>query len=95
MYSLDMAFFLIFSIDENIILIYNDKNIKLFCKNLVNIALKICQNVDQSKKYYLILKMAVSNPENFVLLIFFVNFHPMISTHDVKLDKLPSLPQLV
>ena len=37
-----MAFCFIFSIDENVIPIYNDKNSKLFCKNLIDIALVGC-----------------------------------------------------
>ncbi len=35
-----MAFFLIFDIDENVIQIYNNEDIKLFYQNLVDIALE-------------------------------------------------------
>ena len=86
-----MVFFLVFGIDKYIIQIYNDKNIKLFYKNLNNIVLKSYQSVSQSKKYYLILEIIVSGPESYFLLILFANSYPVISINEVKLDKLPSL----
>ena len=73
-----MAFTLIFGIDKNIIPRYNDKNIKFFWKNLIDIALENCQNIGQPKKYYLIFKIIVSGLENYFPFIFFINSHLMI-----------------
>ena len=79
----------------DIIQIYNDKNIEFFRKNLINIALECCWSIGQSKKYYLIFKMAVSGPESSLSLISFANFHLVIGTAEVELGKLPCLPQLI
>ena len=86
-----MAFFFIFDIDEDIIQIYNNKNIKLFRKNLINIALENCQSDNQPIGYYLILKIAISDLKNDFLLISFANSHLVIGTYEVELDKPPSL----
>ena len=88
-----MAFFLIFDIDKNIIQIYNDEDIKFLYKNPVNIALEYCQSIGQSKRYYQILEMTISGPENCFLLIIFVNSHLVIDTCKIELGKLPSLSQ--
>lgn len=34
--------FLLFSVDENIVLIHNNKDIELFDKDFINISLKAC-----------------------------------------------------
>ena len=91
-YCLDMAFALIFGVDEDIIQIHNDKDIKLFRENLIDIALKCCQSVGQSKRHYLIFEVAVSGPESSLLLISFVNSHTVIGTGEVELGKPPYLP---
>lgn len=50
-----MTISVIISGDEDIILIYNDKDIKLLNKNLVDIFLKACWYFYQSKRYQLVL----------------------------------------
>ena len=92
MYCLDVAFSLVFGIDEDIIKIHNDKDIKFFCKDLIDVALECYQSVSQSKKHHLILKMVVSSPESSLLLISFANSYPVIGIGDVELGKLSSLP---
>ena len=44
-YCLDVAFSLVFSVDENIIQIHNDKDIKFFRKDLIDVALECCRSV--------------------------------------------------
>ena len=95
MHRLDVAFFFVFGVDKDIIQIHNNKDIKRFRKDLIDIALEYCRNVGQFKKYYLILEMTVSSPESSFLLISFVNSHPMIGIGEVKLGKPPSSPQLI
>ena len=91
MHSLDVTIFFVLTIDKDIIKIHNNKDIKLFYKDLVNIALEGCQSIGQSKKHYLILKMAVSSSESSFLLIFFANSHPVIGIGNVELGKSPGL----
>ena len=94
-YGLDMTFFFVFDIDENVIQIYNDKNIKLFCKDLNNIALEGCQSISQLKEHYLILKITISTLESCFPLIFFANSYLIIGTYEIKLGKLSHLPQSI
>ena len=95
MHCLDKTFSFVFGVDENIIQIYNDKDIELFRKDLIDIALEGYRSVGQSKRYYLILKVAVSGLEGSFPLISFANSHLVIGIGEVKLDKSPSLPQLI
>ena len=92
MYCLDVAFSLVFGIDEDIIQIHNDKNIEFFRKDLINVVLECCWSIGQSKKYHLILKVAISGPESSFPLIFFPNSYPLIGTSEVELRELPCLP---
>lgn len=77
-------------IDKNIIQIYNDKDIKFFNKNFVDLSLKVCQYIYQSKKYYPILKVAIPNLKNCLQYVFFANSHLVVCTSKVELDKLSS-----
>ena len=90
-----MALSFIFSIDKNFIQIYNNKNIKLFCQNFIDITLKTCQSVSQPEKYYLILEIIISSQESYFSFIFFINAYLIISIHKVKLSKPSSLFQSI
>ena len=90
-----MGFYLVLGVDEDIIQIHNNKDIEPFHKDFIDIVLKYCQSVNQFKKYYLILKVIVSCLESNFLLISFANFYPVICTSEIKLNKPPSLPQLI
>ena len=54
----------VFNINHNIVQIYNNKNIKLFSKNFIDVTLKSEQNIEKSKNYDLIFKMAILDPKN-------------------------------
>ena len=90
-----MLFSLVFNIDKDVITIYYHKNVKFFCQNLVNIALKRGRCIGQSKKHYLILKMAIIDPKDRLLFIFFSDLHPMIGIGQVKLSKTLSPAQSI
>lgn len=83
-----MFFFFIFNIDENIIKIYNNKNIKFFYQNLINVALKSNQYIDLYKKHYLILKVAITGPKYRLLFIAFSDLPLIISISLIKRDKI-------
>ena len=95
MHCLDVVFAFVFSVDQDIIQIHNNEDIKLFRKNFIDIALEYCQNIGQSKRYYLILKVTVFGPESRFSLIFFANSHLVIDTDKIKLGKPPSFPQSI
>ena len=95
MYCLDVTFSLVFGVDEDIIHIHNDEDIEFFRKDLIDIVLECCQSVGQSKKHYLILKVAVSGLESSLLLISFANSHPVVGTGELELGKLLCSPQSI
>ena len=94
-YCLDMAFALIFGVDEDIIQIHNDQDIEFFRKNLIDVALECCRSIVQSKKHYLIFEVAVSDPESSFPLISFANSHLVIGTGKIELGKPLCLPQSI
>ena len=71
-------FSLALNIDENIIKVYDNKDIKLFYQNLVDIVLKYGWCIGPAKKHYLILEIAVMGLESHLLFIAFFDFHIMI-----------------
>ena len=75
--------FTIFSIDQDVIQIYHNKDIKLFSKNLIDIALKTGWGIGKTKAYDQGLEVAVSGMEGRFLLVALSDFHPMISTSEI------------
>ncbi len=90
-----MTLYFIFGVDKNVIQVYNDKNIKLFCKNYIDIFLKNDWYISQSKKYYLIFKAVILDPKNCLLFITFSDLYLMIGNNEVKLGKPPCLTQSI
>ena len=90
-----MFFSLGFGIDEDVIKIYYYENVKLFYKNLVNVALERSRCVGQSKKYHLILEMAIAGPEDCFSFISFFDLHPIIGIGQIELGETSSPTQLI
>ena len=59
----------VFVKDNNIIYINNDKIIKLFDQDLIDITLETGQYIRKSKRNYLVLEVAISSPESRFLFI--------------------------
>ena len=72
-----------FGVDENFIKIHYYKNVKLFYQDLVDIALEWCQCVSQSKKYHLILEMAVAGSKSCFPFITFFDSHLMVGISQI------------
>ena len=89
-YGLNMRMSQIFSVDQYIIKIYNNKNIKLFSQNLVDIFLENDRSIKEAKGYDLIFKMRVLDQKISLLLITFTNPYLIIGVHQVQLDEPPS-----
>lgn len=77
----------VFGIDQNIIQIHVNKDIKFLNKNLVNIILKTSWCIKKTKKQDLVLKVTVSGTKGCFLLITFSNSHPMIGTNEIQIYK--------
>lgn len=79
----DMALFKIFSINQNVIQIYNNKYIKLFGQDLIDVAMEAGQRIKEIKKHYLVLEMTVLGLENRFLFVIFLNPHLVIGVCQV------------
>ena len=83
-----MSISIIFSVNQDVIQVHNDKNVKLFCKDLVDLFLEACWYVCLAKKHYLVLKVTISSPEHAFLLLLFADFHLMVGIGEVELGEL-------
>ncbi len=81
----------VFGIDQDVIQIHHNKDIKLFSKDLVDVALKTSGCVGKSEGHYLVLEVAVSGAEGRLPLVTFLESHPMIVTSEIQLGKLLGL----
>lgn len=66
-------------IDENldVIEVHIDKNIKFFTR-FFNIALEVGKSIGKTKRYKLVLKIAMLYLKSFILLTFLLNFYLII-----------------
>lgn len=79
-YNIHIWLAMVFGIDQDIVQVYNNKNIKLLGKDFINIALKAGKNIKESKKHDMVLKMAISSLKNRLLFIAFTNSILVMST---------------
>ncbi len=77
----------IFGIDQDVIQIYHNEDIKLLSKDLIDITLKTSGCVGKSKGHYLVLKVAVSGAKSRLPLVTFSDSHSMIDTNEIQLSK--------
>ena len=85
--NINMGLSLVLGINEKIIEKNIGKDVKLFGQDLINITLEAGQYVEERKKYYLVLKIAISSLESRFLFNPFFNSLLMVSTYEVELDK--------
>lgn len=78
----------VFDIDQDILQVYNHKNIKLLGKNIIDITLQASRSIRESKKYELVLKVAMLSPKIYLLSIAFINSHLIISTSQFQLSEM-------
>ncbi len=73
-----MFFLFSLDIDKNIIQVNDNKNVKLLCQDLNDIALKRDWYIHQAKKYYIVLEIGIIGPESQFLFIAFLDFYLLI-----------------
>ena len=86
--GIDVSMAWVLSVDEDVIEVNNDEDIKFLGQDLVNVALEAGRGVGQPKRHYLVLEVAVSSPESRLPFIALFYPHPMVSTCEVELGKL-------
>ena len=74
-YNLNMRLSGIFDINQDIIQVYNNKDIKLLSQYLINVFLEGGWSIRYAKKHDLIFEMTVSSFERYFLFIVFTNSH--------------------
>ncbi len=85
-----MLFTFVLGIDEDVIEVHYDKNVKLLYQDLVNIALEYDWYVGQSKRHHLILEMAIPGLKGYIPFIIFPNPHSMVGISQIKLGETSS-----
>ncbi len=81
----------ILSIDEDVIEIHHNKNNTLLYQDLIDVALECGRCVSQSKRYHLVLEIAIEGPEDRLSFISFPNPHLMVGISQIELGKMSSL----
>ena len=62
--GIDVSLAWVLNVEENVIKVNNDKDIKFLGQDFINIALKAGRCVRQPKKHYLVLEVAVLSQES-------------------------------
>ncbi len=87
LYCLDVGLSWILSIDQDVIQVHYNEDIKLFSENLVDVALKTGGCIGKAKEHYLVLEVAISGAKGCLPFVTFSNLHPMIGTSQIQLGK--------
>ena len=82
-----MIISIIFGVNQDVIQVHNDEDVKLLRKDLVDVPLEACWCVCQTEKHHLILEVAISSPERCFPLVSFADFHLVVCTGEVELCK--------
>ena len=77
----------IFGINQDVIEVYNNKNIKFFRQDFVNIALEAGGGVKRTKRHNLVLEIVVPYLKNCFPLVTLLDTHLMICVYSVQLSK--------
>ncbi len=88
--SFYVLFSLAFGVDEDIIKVHYHQNVKLLYQNLVDVDLESGRYVGHSKKYYLVLEMAIAGPESYLLFIAFFDPHLIVRISQIQLGETSS-----
>lgn len=81
----------VFGINQDVIQIHNDKNIKFLDKDLINVALKDGRGIGKSKKNDLILQIAVLGLEDYFPFGTFTNSYPVVCIFQIQQSKMLGL----
>lgn len=75
----NLYFCLVFNVNNNVIELHNNRNVKLLCQDFIDVALKYGQSIGQTEKHYLVLGVAVLSFEVCFSFVVFSNSHPIVS----------------
>ena len=73
----------IFTIDKNVIKVINNKDVKFFGQNVIDITLKACRSIQSPKKHYMIFGIAISGIKSCFSFVAFLDPHLIIGTGEI------------
>ncbi len=85
-----MLFAFVLGVDEDVIEVHYNENVKLLCQDLVDVILKCGRCIGQTKGHHLVLKMAIMGPEGHLLFVAFPDPHSMVGIGQIKLGETSS-----
>ncbi len=88
--GLYVLFAFVLCVDEDVIEVHYDKNVKLLCQDLVDVTLKRSRRVDQSKRHDLIFEVTIAGPEGRFPFIAFPDPHLMVGIGQIELGETSS-----
>ena len=77
----------IFSVNQDVIEVHDDENIKFYCLNFIDISLEAGGGVGKIKRHDLILEMVILHSEGCFPLVTLLNSHSMICVCQIQLSK--------
>ena len=83
-----MALARVFGIYKDVIQIHDNKEIKFFGSDLIDVAQKAGRSVAESERHDLVLEMTVSGPEGCLPFLNFSNPYPIIGICQIQLGEL-------
>lgn len=81
----------VLDINQNVLQIYHNKDIKFLSEDFVDLALKTGLCIEQSERHHLVFEVLVSGTKGRFPLVTVLNSHPMIDASPFQLCKLLSL----
>ena len=85
----------VFEVNQNVIKVYNEKNIKYFYQNFVDVTLKAGRNIKKIEKYNIVLKILISCLESYFLLVILSNSYLINNICQIQLIKMLSAIQTI
>ena len=85
----------VFVINQDVIKVYNDRNIKVFYQGFVDIALEVSRVIKKTEKYHLVLEMAMPHLKSCFLFVTFSNSYLIICICQVQLSKIFGITQTI
>ena len=78
----------IIGMNQNIIEVHNDKNIKFFRQNFVNVVLKASGGIRKTKRHNLVLEIAILHSKSCFLLVILLNSYLIICICQFQLSRI-------
>lgn len=82
-----MTLIRILGINQDIVQIYKDKDIKFFSRNFFNVTLKDDRSIKVAKRRNLALKVAIPSLKSRFPYVFLLNLHLVIRVYQIQLDE--------